>query len=718
MRRERKLLFPLISISLLLSSFSHAQLWTGIIAPSRAIGWSQAGIPGGLPDGNWTQCGSTIAPYGTSGSPASTSAINSQISGCAANTYVKLGSGTFYLTGTITLKNQVAVRGMGANSTFIEFYGQGSCNGLYSQFCEAGSTNYVGGEQNHATWTANFSQGATSITLSNSLNITAGRTWVILDQQDEANDTGNIWNCLGTPCGGFSGGFARTDDTCSASVSPFVGYCSQEQSVLVTGCSPSCNNSGSTVLTISPGLYMNNWRSSQSTGAWWASTTGYQMGVEDLSADLTNTTAGTSTVVMMSCYQCWTSGIRSIDAARNHIYVYGCNQCQVQFNYMYQSTSHGSVSYAVELTSGTSNSLVLSNICQQVTDSCPSNTGGGAGNIAAYNLGIDDVYGTNGWMQGNSYDHASGQDFWLREGESSIGITSDNVHGTHHFTTLFRNYIRGWQDLCNGVSCIYQTIPLQLYAASRYFNVIGNVLGQSGYHNQYNCNGSNVNCQGAETSIYVLGATGNGGITGSGLFCSNPTCTSTGDYDPLTYNSIMKWGNYDVVNNATRFVSAEVPSSFQDTSGNPSLYVNPVPSSNNLPSSFFMTGTVATTSTSPCGSGVSFNYNPTRGTCEPFPYYGPDVSNGDLGNCVSGPYQGSACRVGSNQCGSGITCSRAMSGHANLNPAHSCFLDVMGGVPDGSNSGALTYNRASCYANDPAGDPPPQAPTGLTAVVN
>ena len=88
---------------------------------------------------------------------------------------------------------------------------------------------------------------------------------------------------------------------------------------------------------------------------------------------------------------------------------------------------------------GTSNSLVLSNICQQVTDSCPSNTGGGAGNIAAYNLGIDDVYGTNGWMQGNSYDHASGQDFWLREGESSIGITSDNVHGTHHFTTLFRN---------------------------------------------------------------------------------------------------------------------------------------------------------------------------------------------------------------------------------------------------------------------------------------
>ena len=66
-----------------------------------------------------------------------------------------------------------------------------------------------------------------------------------------------------------------------------------------------------------------------------------------------------------------------------------------------------------------------------------------------------------------------------------------------------------------------------------------------------------------------------------------------------------------------------------------------------------------------------------------------------------------------------MTCSRQRSGHANLNPAHSCFLDVMGGVPDGSNnSGALTYNRASCYETILQEIPLLRPRWGLTAVVN
>src|SRR5258707_2269474 len=42
---------------------AHGQLWNGVISPSRAADWSQVGIPGGLPDANWTQCGSTIGAY-------------------------------------------------------------------------------------------------------------------------------------------------------------------------------------------------------------------------------------------------------------------------------------------------------------------------------------------------------------------------------------------------------------------------------------------------------------------------------------------------------------------------------------------------------------------------------------------------------------------------------------------------------------------------------
>lgn len=720
MRRDH--LFLLI-LSLTLFLFPHASraqqpAWTNVIGSNRAIDWSNAGIPGGLPDGGWTQCGATIAAYGTSSAPASTAAINSQLSSCGTNSYVLLGAGTFYLTGDIVLHNQQVVRGQGANTTFLEFYGEGACNGLYSQFCLAGSNSYPnGGEQNTATWTAGFAQGSTSITLSNSLNIVAGRTIINLDQQNEATDTGNIWNCVtATGCGGYVGnsGFARSDNTCSSTVSPHVGFCNQEQNVLVTACSPSCNSSGPTVVTISPGLYMNNWRSSQSTGAWWATAYAYQEGVEDLSADLANTTAGTTTVLIMNCYECWVSGVRSIDAARNHFWVYTSDHTTIQENYIFQSTSHGSVSYGVEVDDSSDN-LIIANICQQVTDSCPNSNGGGAGNVAAYNVALDDIYGSSGWMQPSDYDHAGGNDFWLREGQSSVGFISDDIHGTHYFTTLFRNYFRGWQggSLCDGAPCTSQTNAAKLMAASRYFNVVGNVMGQAGYHTTYNCSAPSSSCN-PNSAVLNVGFSDNNAATG---YCTNPpACTAHGNYDPLTVSSLFLWGNYDTVNSAGRFVAAEVPSSFADTTGSPSIYANPVPTANGLPTSLVLKATVATTAASPCGSGVAFNYSPARKTCEPFPYYGPDISGGDLGNCSGGAFTGSVCRVGSQQCGGGVSCTQAMGGHANLNPAHSCFLDVMGGSPDGSGS-VLSFNRTTCYANDSSSTRTPPTPQ-LTGHVN
>src|ERR1039458_8525962 len=275
MRRRQLFLFPLISIILILSKSSGAQQWSGVLSPSRAIDWSQAGIPGGLPDANWKQCGATLtaASYGgSSSSPANAPAITSVISGCAAQTYVQLGAGTFYLTGAIALKNQVALRGSGANQTFLVMYnnGSGTCNGQYTAISLCGDSSYYLSPENSATWTAGFAQGATSITLSNSLNIAAGKTTIILDQQDLPKDTGNIWVCAQMPCGGDGGAGGRTSGTCASSVSPYVGFCPEQQIVLVTACSPSCNNSGPTTITISPGLDAPNWTPANSTGAWWA----------------------------------------------------------------------------------------------------------------------------------------------------------------------------------------------------------------------------------------------------------------------------------------------------------------------------------------------------------------------------------------------------------------------------------------------------------------
>src|ERR1700689_4243757 len=101
--------------ALLLPQSSNAQQpWSGIISPNRAADWTHVGIPGGIPDGSWTQCGSTIAAYGSSGSYASPSTIQNAINACGANQYVLLGPGDFYLSGGVSLKSNVVLRGSGA----------------------------------------------------------------------------------------------------------------------------------------------------------------------------------------------------------------------------------------------------------------------------------------------------------------------------------------------------------------------------------------------------------------------------------------------------------------------------------------------------------------------------------------------------------------------------------------------------------------------------
>ena len=83
-------------------------------------------------------------------------------------------------------------------------------------------------------------------------------------------------------------------------------------------------------------------------------------------------------------------------------------------------------------------------------------------------------------------------------------MITDTIHGSHNFTTMFRNYWLGWET---GKTA--QTIPIHLYAYSRYMNAVGNVLGKPGYHTNYeSATPSGTN---ADTSNYVLGWSGNEG---------------------------------------------------------------------------------------------------------------------------------------------------------------------------------------------------------------
>lgn len=654
--------FSLISVSVspilcfCLASCLYAQPWSGIISPSRAIAWSNAGVVGGIPT-NRTQCGSTIA------AGASAATIQSAINACGANQYVQLGAGTFNLTTGLVFQgiNNVSIRGMGANSTFLVMTGTNACSGVYAAICaESGDLNWEGGPTNLVNWTAGYSAGTTVITLASVPNLVIGNP-IILDQLDDTSDNGGILVCSsptnpsGLVCSldGDNGNGSRTGRA-------------QQQIVTVTGCNGSttvgtaCTGTNVAV-TISPGLYMPNWNACHASGgcspqAWWSSSPITGIGVENMSIDSTNAGSG-SAVVFFNATNSWVSGIRSIDTGRAHVTAEYAQHITVQNSYFFLTQNSIDQSYGYQCF-GASDVLVQNNITQAVSG--PITTAGACeDNVIAYNFSINDFYEGAGWNNAMSNMHTAGADMMLYEGNIGVSLYADVFHGTHNFNTFFRNYMSGTQPVCyaSGTSysnatygaCTNPLEPIEFDAYSRFFNVLGNVWGQVGVQTGYE----------SGTPIYALG---------NGNSVSGVTVNS----DPNVATTIMLWGNYDTVNAASRFVASEVPSALSAAAQAP--YSNPVPGSNSLPASFYY-------------SSQPFWWPASK----PWPAIGPDVTSGNVAG---------------------------LAGHVYTIPAQDCYLNTMGGSANGT-GGPYSFNASSCYQGQSSvtsAPPPPSPPTSLAAV--
>ncbi len=581
MKRKYGFLFSLILL-LMIPTTAYGQLWTGIIDPSRAIDWSNAGVPGGIP--NRTTICATLSPGATSAQ------INSAIGSCPANQVVFLNAGTYNLSSGIVFNNKsnVTLRGAGPDKTFLIFSNGTSCTGLGGDLCiENGDTNDgYDGPSNIATWTAGYSVGTTSITLGavtlgSISNLQVGSV-LFLDQADDTSDTGQVYVC-------------QTINVCSMEVGSLNGRVGrgQQQPVVVT----SISGSGPWTIGISPGIRMPNIVSGKSPQVWWLNGLPVQNdGIENLSMDHTNTNSAIAAgTFLMNSYKIWFKNIRDINSQHKHIWAYQTVHMTVRDSYFYGSWNAASESYGIDTYDGADN-LVENNIFEHIATAMIHE--GCIGCVEGYNFAIDDYYTANGtapgWQQAGSYHHSVGDAFILYEGNQGVGMTSDDVHGTSNFLTAFRNYWNG-RDPAGGGTKNQQTNAIILNAYSRYYNIIGNVLGTSGYHNNYiAATPLTINCN---TSIYSLGWGGNCG--------SGPVPD-----DPFVLTTLMLWGNYDTLNAAARFLAAEVPVSI-------SQFANALPLNNSLPNSFYL------------------NAKPSWWGTTPWPAVGPDVTAGNVSG-VSG----------------------------------------------------------------------------------
>jgi hypothetical protein len=385
-----------------------------------------------------------------------------------------------------------------------------------------------------------------------------------------------------------------------------------------------------------------------------------------------------------------------------HINAWYTSNGLVRDNYFYETAQKGTQSYGVGCTAQCAGLLFENNIIQGIVDpTVPSGTCTGC--VFAYNFALNQDDTDTAVLFASNAMHAASTDYILEEGNIGAEVNLDSTHGPHSFNTFFRNYFNGY-EADEGIMPYQSTIPIIINAFSRYNNMIGNVLGTAGYHVTYKCIPNSTiqqYCTGYDQ--YVTNAIWLIGWSHSDQLDYN--------YNPHTPNDIiaapstMLWGNYDTVNDAVQWNSSEVPS-------NDPKFPNPVPSSQALSPSFYNGVYSAHAS---CGTGLPFWNNPTTGTCPPYPSIGPDVIGGDIGMCTSGPYNWSRALT-SAQCGGGAFSATTNSAYGNSNPAMRCYLNQMGGPPNGTGS-FLTFNAAACYANDSTGGQP-NPPTGLTAIVN
>jgi hypothetical protein len=701
MRTRTFLLIFLTIVSCSLLSRAQQQLWSGILAPVRGTNWAQAGVTGGIPSNSWTQCGATIAPYGSSSAPASPSTISTALSSCSGKSeYVLLGPGTFYLNNGICMTgvNNVELRGSGANSTFLVFSGAASCNngnGSALIGFQSSDGTWFGAPATVYNWTGGYSQGATSITLSSGANITAGSTMIFLDQCD-TGFTGS--SCSGTPvdngnffdCGdGYGEDAAKTGcSVMGADNGNGRTHRFQSETVQAVSCSPACGSSGATTVTITPALIHPNWASGQAPQAWLVQPSSF-VGVRNLSANGAKTQC-TGGITFTNVENGWVQGTALLNSYDNGIYLEATAHMSIVDNYVYNTGQNLVYSdpMSVKDTLG-SDSLFQNNIVQGTRIAFVNGEGPSVGDVIAYNLAINCNDAADG-MWGCYWQHSNGDDYNLYEGNVGNQMFMDQIHGTHLMLTMYRNFFTGWESCANGNCGGAAAKDAQISAAdvlsyNRYSNWIGNVLGTPGVMNEYSFTNAGYYTSSSDMPIWNVSSGNNGG-------------TYIVPTDPLTGSTMLRWGNYDTFNKAIEWNASEVPSSL-------SIYANSAPT--------------ACVSGATCPPSLYLPLRPNWWSSSiPFPAIGPDVTSGNVGICSGTPNTkgqfADLPAISNSQCTGTSLTTGAWGGHVNAIPAMACYLNTMKGTPDGTGA-ALPFDATSCYYS--ATSSGPLAPLNVTGTV-
>ncbi len=490
--------------------------WAVYDVPSdRRVTWN-AGLDsvGGIPKYTNVTC-TGLDPTGKTNN---VSQINACIAAASAGTAVYIPAGVYLINGTINMKSGVALRGaktsappflptadssattFNVGSNYVSFYGGSK------------SANWSPGAGLGTKITSGYTQGSRSLTLSSVSGYNVN-DYISIFQDDDPSII-STYQC--NYCGEDNG-----------------NYHTKQQYAKIT------NISGNTITIDRPVYYVTpNVTTPQVRKQIMGIS---KSGIENIRL---NGNGGNPHIIFMTfAVNCWVKGVETYNtggvSGNNHIELDFSHQCEVRDNYVHTGSGHDSgANYGITIFFWNSDHKVENNIVRDTRHSIVF-AGGGSGCAILYNYSMDNwesVMGSPAVPDSNLSEdmisHGAHPHMNLYEGNYVINFSADYYHGSASHNTFFRNYVAGKR---NTPSFSWGVWGIDDMDYSRYYNIVGNVIGQPGWTSgSVLANGS---CSPSEPAAYRFGCTGSPGSYGDGL----------------PYSTAIKHGNYDYVSDSVAY---------------------------------------------------------------------------------------------------------------------------------------------------------------------
>lgn len=447
-----RLIAPLLLFAL--TAFASVAGATYSLPADRSVVWhGNVGVKGDIPAR--TTIYTTLSPSGGD----DTSAIQTAINNCPSGQIVKLNAGTFKVSTAIQLKSGKTLRGSGMGATILK--GQ---SGMSSGYVVGVGTSTSLGTSRNLVGTAE--KGSTTIKTSTAHGWSVG-TIILIDQMNNPGGDPPITSIGDNGSATWAG---RENGTRSMGQMAKVVAVPDPQTA-----------------TLEVPLYW-TYEAALIPQATAVSAPVTDAGVEDLTVDNSTSDQGTN-VRMVGASNCW---LLRVDVLGSHTYA-------VYFRYSYRNTIRGckvhegvpalpatgpqyntSRAYGISFLTGSAN-LIENNQIYHLDMGVMAGGGPMTGNVIAYNYVTEMYYAPSATWQVDSFrQHSAHSAMNLFEGNWLVGgCKNDNVWGSSSHNTYYRN--RNTLEPSRPQSAWNYS----LYTNNEYYNIIGNVIGTSGFETAY-----------------------------------------------------------------------------------------------------------------------------------------------------------------------------------------------------------------------------------------